>query len=79
MMHLSGRALQHAQTALVVLPSFVLFGYNLSGVGGLLSIRDFADTFTPIDTVHTTGAQHDKNSTVQVGTKRASPTDREKC
>lgn len=78
-MHLSGRALQRAQTVSVVLPSFVLFGYNLSGVGGLLSISDFADTFNPIDTVHTSGAEHDKNSTVQVGTKHASFVVEGKC
>lgn len=63
----SGRRLQQAQTILVVLPSFVLFGYNLSGVGGLLSIGDFASTFPAIDTVHTVGTQHNTNSTVQVG------------
>jgi hypothetical protein len=65
-MLLSGRKLQQAQTALVVLPSFILFGYNLSGVGGLLSIGSFADTFPAIDTVHTQGAERDSHSTVQV-------------
>lgn len=65
-MQLSGHKLQQAQTILVVLPAFILFGYNLSGVGGLLTIGNFAKTFPTIDTVYTVGAQHDTNSTVQV-------------
>jgi hypothetical protein len=35
-MGLTGKPLQMLQLLLVVLPSFVLFGYNQSGVGGLV-------------------------------------------
>jgi hypothetical protein len=54
------------QTLLVALPSFILFGYNQSGVGGLLSIESWVETFPEIDTIHTTGQQKATNSTVQV-------------
>lgn len=37
-MPLRGHKLSVAQLALVVAPSFVLFGYNQAGVGGLLSV-----------------------------------------
>jgi hypothetical protein len=35
---LRGHKLSVAQIALIVAPSFVLFGYNQAGVGGLLSV-----------------------------------------
>lgn len=60
-----GRALTLAQMLLVVAPAFMLFGYNQSGVGGLLSINDWTETFPEIDTIHTKGAQKSHNSTVQ--------------
>jgi len=37
-MPLRGHKLSVAQIGLVVAPSFVLFGYNQAGVGGLLSV-----------------------------------------
>ncbi|OAL43050.1 general substrate transporter [Pyrenochaeta sp. DS3sAY3a] len=64
-MGLTGKALQLAQLLLVVLPSFVLFGYNQSGVGGLLSLRDWNDHFPAIDTIDATGAEKSHKSTVQ--------------
>lgn len=33
-----GHSLSVAQIALIVAPSFILFGYNQAGVGGLLSV-----------------------------------------
>jgi hypothetical protein len=33
-----GHRLSVAQIALIVAPSFILFGYNQAGVGGLLSV-----------------------------------------
>lgn len=61
-----GKRLELIQTLLIALPSFVLFGYNQSGLGGLLSIESWVETFPEIDTIHTTGAQKATNSTVQV-------------
>lgn len=54
-----------AQLLLVVLPAFVLFGYNQSGVGGLLSLEDWTKTFPQIDTVHAEGAEKSHKSTIQ--------------
>lgn len=64
-MGLQGRKLELAQTFLVVLPSFVLFAYNQSGLGGLLSVESWVETFPQIDTINTTGAQKSHNSTIQ--------------
>lgn len=61
-----GKRLELIQTLLIALPSFVLFGYNQSGLGGLLSIESWVETFPEIDTIHTKGAQKSTNSTVQV-------------
>lgn len=33
-----GHALSLAQLGFVVAPSFILFGYNQAGIGGLLSV-----------------------------------------
>ncbi|KAF2448111.1 general substrate transporter [Karstenula rhodostoma CBS 690.94] len=64
-MGLQGGSLRMAQLLLVVLPAFVLFGYNQSGVGGLLSLRDWNDHFPEIDTIDATGAEKSHKSTVQ--------------
>lgn len=64
-MALTGKSLRLAQLLLVVLPAFVLFGYNQSGVGGLLSLRDWNDHFPEIDTVDAKGAEKSHKSTVQ--------------
>ncbi|KAH7072216.1 general substrate transporter [Paraphoma chrysanthemicola] len=64
-MGLTGKTLQTAQLLLVVLPAFVLFGYNQSGVGGLLSLRDWNDHFPQINTVDATGAEKSHKSTLQ--------------
>lgn len=47
-----------------MLPSFVLFGYNQSNLGALLSLPDWAKTFPRIDEVYTTGATESNNATV---------------
>ncbi|KZM18616.1 uncharacterized protein EKO05_0000673 [Ascochyta rabiei] len=62
---LTGKSLQMTQLLLVVLPSFVLFGYNQSGVGGLLSLSDWNKHFPSIDTVHVSGALKSERSTKQ--------------
>lgn len=64
-MVLTGKSLQTAQLLLVVLPAFVLFGYNQSGVGGLLSLRDWNDHFPQINTIDAKGAEKSHKSTVQ--------------
>lgn len=62
---LTGEALSILQIALVVAPSFILFGYNQAGVGGLLTLADWVKTFPAIDTVNTTGDEEAQNSTLQ--------------
>lgn len=62
---LRGSALSLAQILLVVAPAFILFGYNQSGLGGLLSEKDWVATFPEIDTVNTKGATKSHNSTIQ--------------
>lgn len=64
-MGFTGKKLQTAQLLLVVLPAFVLFGYNQSGVGGLLSLRDWNDHFPEINTVDAKGAEKSHKSTIQ--------------
>jgi MFS family permease len=64
-MGLTGQSLRTTQLLLVVLPAFVLFGYNQSGVGGLLSLRDWNDHFPEIDTIDAKGAEKSHKSTVQ--------------
>ncbi|PBP18178.1 MFS general substrate transporter [Diplocarpon rosae] len=64
-MPLRGHSLAVAQLALIVAPSFILFGYNQAGVGGLLSLPDWTKTFPEIDTTNTTGAKKSSNATLQ--------------
>lgn len=62
---LSGSALSLAQILIIVAPAFILFGYNQSGIGGLLSLQNWTETFPEIDTVHTTGTTKKHNATIQ--------------
>lgn len=62
---LQGERLGLAQIFLIACPSFILFGYNQSGVGGLADFPSYTRQFPAIDTVHTTGTQHSHNATVQ--------------
>lgn len=64
-MGLSGGSLRLAQLLLVVCPAFVLFGYNQSGVGGLLSLRDWNDHFPEINTIDAVGEEKSRKSTIQ--------------
>ncbi|KAK7728990.1 hypothetical protein SLS57_002222 [Botryosphaeria dothidea] len=61
----TGHALERLQLALIVAPSFILFGYNQAGLGGLLTEGDWVKTFPQIDTVNTEGAEKSHNSTIQ--------------
>jgi len=62
---LRGGALTVAQLLTVVLPAFVLFGYNQSGMGGLVNLPDFAHTFTTIDTIDAKGELKAQRATIQ--------------
>lgn len=62
---LTGNALSNLQLALIVGPSFVLFGYNQAGIGGLLSEEDWVKTFPEIDVVNSEGAEKSRKSTLQ--------------
>ncbi|KAM0541064.1 hypothetical protein ACHAPJ_013389 [Fusarium lateritium] len=61
----SGKKLSILQIAAIVAPSFVLFGYNQAGIGGLLTEEDWVKTFPEIDTVNTEGSEKSSKSTLQ--------------
>ncbi|KAL3480161.1 general substrate transporter [Aspergillus californicus] len=54
-----------AQIFGVLAPSYIVFGYNQSGLGGLVDFPSWVEEFPETDTVNTTGAQKSHNSTVQ--------------
>ncbi|CAN8105411.1 unnamed protein product [Discula destructiva] len=62
---LKGRPLQAATIWAVILPSYILFGYNNAVAGGLLSLPSWLETFPEIDTANTTGSQKADNSRLQ--------------
>lgn len=63
--NLRGRALRNAQIWAVILPAYILFGYNNAVAGPLLDLPSWIETFPRIDTVNTTGAEETNNSRVQ--------------
>ncbi|KEQ85862.1 putative sugar transporter [Aureobasidium pullulans] len=62
---MTGKALSIAQIALVVAPSFILFGYNQSGLGPLLSEENWRHQFPLINTVDYTGETKAHHATLQ--------------
>ncbi|KAH0138697.1 hypothetical protein KCU86_g24616, partial [Aureobasidium melanogenum] len=62
---MTGKALSIAQIALVVAPSFILFGYNQSGLGPLLSEENWRHQFPQIDTVDYKGEVKSHHATLQ--------------
>ncbi|KAL3466994.1 putative sugar transporter [Aspergillus heterothallicus] len=62
--HLRGQSLILAQLALIVCPSYILFGYNQSNLGGLVSLPDWEAHFPRIDKT-SPGAENSDNATVQ--------------
>ncbi|KAH8776587.1 general substrate transporter [Diaporthe sp. PMI_573] len=60
-----GHSLTVLQTALIVMPSFICFGYNQAGLGGLITMEDWAKTFPQIDTIHFQGTEKSAHSTLQ--------------
>lgn len=61
----NGHRLNILQTALIVMPAFICFGYNQAGLGGLLTEKDWVKTFPQIDTVNFTGTAKSVHSTLQ--------------
>ncbi|OJJ97772.1 hypothetical protein ASPACDRAFT_1858499 [Aspergillus aculeatus ATCC 16872] len=62
---LRGSQLERAVMWLVVCPAFVCYGYNQAVTGGLLTLESFVKTFPQMNTLTTTGAQQNYNSTIQ--------------
>jgi MFS family permease len=64
---LRGRALRNAQIWAVILPAYILFGYNNAVAGPLLDLPSWVATFPRIDTVSDslTDAQITHNSRIQ--------------
>ncbi|KAL2012481.1 hypothetical protein VTN00DRAFT_6 [Thermoascus crustaceus] len=62
---LRGERLSVACIFLVVVPSFLLFGYNQSALGGVLAFESFTSAFPQIDTTNAEAAAKAHNSTVQ--------------
>ncbi|KAM7215466.1 General substrate transporter [Rhypophila decipiens] len=60
-----GKSLEWALNLSVILPSYILFGYNHAVAGGLLTLPAWTETFPSIDTVNTTGEAKIANSTLQ--------------
>ena len=62
---LTGPALARARIFMIVVPAFLLFGYNQSNIGGVLNYPSFIKYFPLIDTVTTEGSTKSQNATVQ--------------
>jgi hypothetical protein len=62
---LRGETLGKVRILLVVVPSFLLFGYNQSAIGGTLSFASFTKYFPRIDTTNTKGALKAENARIQ--------------
>lgn len=65
LLHLTGEALARTRILLIVLPAFLLYGYNQSNIGGVLSYPSFTRHFPGIDTANTTGDTKSHNAKVQ--------------
>ncbi|KAJ5728230.1 general substrate transporter [Penicillium malachiteum] len=65
MIALTGAALARARVCLIVVPSFLFFGYNQSNIGGVLSYPSFIKYFPEIDTSNTTGSVKAENARTQ--------------
>ncbi|KAF2158520.1 hypothetical protein M409DRAFT_30988 [Zasmidium cellare ATCC 36951] len=65
LLNLRGHRLAVVRIALVVLPAFLLFGYNQSSTGGILGYPPFVHTFPEIDTVDAKGGNKVHKATIQ--------------
>jgi len=61
---LRGSKLKTAILLLVVMPAFILFGYNNGSTGGIVTLASFVETFPSINTLTTTGAVKKHNATI---------------
>lgn len=50
------------QTLLLVLPCFLLYGYNQAAIGSVLNFGPFQQQFPQLDTAHTKGHQESENA-----------------
>ncbi|KAF8213796.1 putative MFS sugar transporter [Mycena galopus ATCC 62051] len=62
---LRGKALNNALVWAVIMPAYLLFGFNNGVAGGLLDLPAWVALFPQIDSVNTTGAQKAHNSRIQ--------------
>ncbi|KAF7340189.1 MFS sugar transporter [Mycena venus] len=62
---LRGTSLNAALIWAVIMPAYLLFGYNNAVAGGLLDLPAWVVLFPEIDTVHTTGVHKAHNSHIQ--------------
>ncbi|KAJ7051231.1 general substrate transporter [Mycena amicta] len=62
---LRGKSLNAALVWAVIMPAYLLFGYNNGVAGGLLDLPEWVALFPQIDTVNTKGALKTRNSHVQ--------------
>lgn len=64
---LRGQSLRNAQIWAVILPAYILFGYNNAVAGPLLDLPSWVATFPEIDTVskHLSDSQLTTNSRIQ--------------
>ncbi|KAK9458441.1 sugar transporter [Dipodascopsis uninucleata] len=60
-----GKSQTIARTAFILTPSFILFGYFQSLLGGVLSFKSFYSQFPIMNTSTTTGQEKSHNSTIQ--------------
>lgn len=49
----------------IMMPSFLWYGYNMSVLGGVLTVPSFYNQFPVMNTVTTTGEHRHRNSTIQ--------------
>jgi hypothetical protein len=64
-MGLTGPALARARIALIIVPAFLLFGFNQSNLGGVLSYPSFIKYYPIINTVDTKGSVKAHNANIQ--------------
>ncbi|TGO34046.1 hypothetical protein BHYA_0215g00240 [Botrytis hyacinthi] len=62
---LRGQALHRAMLWAVIMPAYVLFGYNNAVAGGLLSLPAWIKTFPELNTLTVIGTQKTNNSRLQ--------------
>ena len=64
-MNLTGRAISRARMMLDVFPTFFLFCFNQSNIGGVLGYPSFIKYFSTINKATTTGSAKAQNAKVQ--------------